>query len=160
MSLKEPLSRIQVLNRQRQVRINRQPIAVFCDALLRALDQPTRTLSIVFVSTREMRSLNRRYLHRNSATDVLSFCYDGVIMEGLPFLGEIIIAPAVAVEQARRSRACPEKELSRLLVHGILHLLGWDHERDRGRMYSLQKRLLRRKFCMHPHLLAQLKVNR
>ena len=90
--------------------------------------------------------MNYRYLRRNYATDVLSFPYPGVVMGGMPFLGEIVIAPEIAVIQAVRHAVPPERELRKLLVHGILHLLGYDHERDRGQMNRLQARLLRRKF--------------
>ena len=107
-----------------------------------------------------MRSLNCRYLKRDYATDVLSFSYGSVKMDGIPFLGEIIIAPEIAADQAVRFRISPEKELKKLLVHGILHLLGYDHETDRGQMNRFQRRLQRRKFFQSAPALADLKVNR
>jgi len=103
------------------------------------------TLSVVFVSPREMRVMNRRYLGRDYATDVLSFCYEQPVVEGRPFLGEIVIAPEIAALHAVRYGVNPEKELRKLLVHGILHLLGYNHENDRGEMNRLQNKLLRRK---------------
>lgn len=81
-------------------------------------------------------------------------------MDGMPFLGEIIIAPEIAVDQALRYRIGPERELRRLLVHGILHLLGYDHETDEGRMNRLQTRLLRRKSLVDAPPLSDLKVSR
>ncbi len=115
---------------------------------------------MVFVGAQEMRSLNRRYLQRDYATDVLSFSYGGMVMEGLPFLGEIVIAPEVAVVQAVRHRTPPERELRKLVVHGILHLLGYDHETDEGQMNCFQTKLLRRKFFADARSLADLRVNR
>jgi probable rRNA maturation factor len=103
------------------------------------------TLSVVFVSERKMREINRRYRDRDYATDVLSFEYGTATAEGSPLLGEVVIAPQVAWRQAVRWHSRPERELRRLLVHGILHLLGYDHETDSGTMDSLQRRLLRRK---------------
>ena len=100
-----------------------------------------------------MRSINYRFLKRDYATDVLSFQYRGVILEGLPFLGEMIIAPQIAVSSAVRCRVNPEKELRKLLVHGTLHLLGYDHETDRGQMRGIQRRLMRRVFFMNSPLL-------
>ncbi len=66
-------------------------------------------------------------------------------MEGMPFLGEIIIAPEVARLHAIRYGISVEREVRRLLVHGTLHLLGYDHETDKGEMNQLQKKLLRRR---------------
>lgn len=104
-----------------------------------------RTLTVVFVSPRKMRNLNRQFLGRDYVTDVLSFAYEGEIAEGSSFLGEIVIAPEIAWRQARLWRTEPERELRKLLVHGILHLLGYDHESDAGEMNRLQQRLLRRR---------------
>ena len=83
--------------------------------------------------------MNYQYLRRNYATDVLSFAYKGEVMEGMRFLGEIIIAPEIAVRQAD-----PERELRKLLIHGILHLLGYDHEAagPARRMEALETRIL------------------
>lgn len=107
-----------------------------------------------------MRSLNRRYLQRDYATDVLSFSYEGVMAGSVPFLGEIIIAPEIAVHQAARYKVSPEREIRKLLVHGILHLLGYDHETDSGRMNRFQTKLLRRKAFVNSPALADLRVNR
>ena len=89
--------------------------------------------------------LNRLHRGKDYATDVLSFSYEGERDDGLMFLGEIVIAPEVACENARRWNSLPERETRKLLVHGILHLLGYDHEADRGEMNRLQERLLRRR---------------
>jgi probable rRNA maturation factor len=91
-----------------------------------------------------MRSLNRRYRGRDYATDVLSFPYSGESQNGKPFLGEITISPEVAWDQARCWNTTPQREVRRLLIHGILHLLGYDHEMDAGEMAQLEKKLVRR----------------
>jgi probable rRNA maturation factor len=72
------------------------------------------------------------------------------MMGDQPFLGEILIAPEVAVSQAVRYAVSAEKELRKLLVHGILHILGYDHETDKGQMEQLQAKLLRRKLFSNP----------
>jgi probable rRNA maturation factor len=64
----------------------------------------------------------------------------------VPYLGDIVISPEVAACNAERWRTSSEKEVRKLLVHGILHLLGYDHETDAGKMERLQARLLRRKY--------------
>jgi probable rRNA maturation factor len=107
-----------------------------------------------------MRFLSRRYRHKNYATDVLSFSYGEVMVDKRLFLGEIVIAPEVAFNQAVRYGVSPHKELRQLVIHGILHLLGYDHETDQGQMNRLQKRLLRRKFFVDAPLLAKTKVAR
>ena len=100
---------------------------------------------VVFVSARKMRSLNRQYRGKDYATDVLSFCYGQEKSEGIPSLGDIVISPDVAFDQAASHKVSPEREMRKLLIHGILHLLGHDHETDDGEMNRLQARLLRRR---------------
>jgi len=131
---------------------------LFCSKLLQALEMPDRAISVVFLSAREMRSVNEKYRGKDYATDVLSFAYRGVNMEGISFIGEIIIAPDIAVHQAARYGIKPERELRKLLLHGVLHLMGYDHETDRGQMNRIQGKLMRRRFFDAAPRLAQLKV--
>jgi len=104
--------------------------------------------------------MNRHYLGRDYATDVLSFSYGLLDVEGVPYLGEIVIAPEIAFAQAIRSGVSPERELRRLLVHGALHLLGYDHETDQGQMNRLQTKLLNRKFYRSSPRLTRLQRTR
>jgi len=104
-----------------------------------------------------MRDLNRRYRGKDYATDVLSFVYQDEMEDGSPFLGEIVIAPEVALRQARRWKISLNRELHRLMLHGALHLLGFDHEADAGRMLRLQRRLLRRRAFSHAAAVADLR---
>lgn len=96
--------------------------------------------------------MNRQYLGRDYATDVLSFCYEDAAVEESALMGEIVVAPEVAVRQAGDCGEDPARELRKLLVHGLLHLLGYDHESDRGRMNRVQARLMRQE----PHNLPAL----
>jgi rRNA maturation RNase YbeY len=125
--------------------------------VLLALGVPKGTLTVVFVNPRRMWILNRKFLGRDYATDVLSFSYQGEVAEGLLMLGEIVIAPEIAWSQARRWRVSPEREMRKLLVHGLLHLLGYDHETDAGAMRHLQSRLLRRRACQQGRPLTEMK---
>ena len=93
-------------------------------------------LSIALVSDIEMRRLNRRYRGKDRVTDVLSF-------EGAP-LGDVVIARGVARRQAREAGHALTAELRVLALHGLLHLLGYDHERDHGEMRRLERRLRRK----------------
>jgi rRNA maturation RNase YbeY len=95
-----------------------------------------------------MRSLNRRYRGLDRTTDVLSFSLrEGKFSYIQPaLLGDIVIAVPVAVRQAREQGHSLHREIERLLVHGLLHLLGYDHERDgkeAERMRRKEQRLLR-----------------
>lgn len=94
--------------------------------------------------------LNRRYRGKDYATDVLSFEYGGETAEGEPFLGELVLAPHVAATNAIRYGCSPEQEIRKLLVHGLLHLLGYDHETDSGEMNRLQRSVLRRRRALAP----------
>ncbi|MCE5191497.1 MAG: rRNA maturation RNase YbeY [Actinomycetia bacterium] len=90
-------------------------------------------LSIALVGTDEMANLNSRYRGVEGPTDVLSFGCDDpcVAVSDEPItLGDVIIAPDIAEAQAADRGATVEAELNLLLVHGILHLLGYDHESD------------------------------
>ena len=84
-------------------------------------------LSLSFIDDAEMEDLHVRYLDQPGPTDVLSFPLDGEDERGLRVLGDVVIAPSVA---ARNNPADPAAELRLLVVHGILHLLGYDHEED------------------------------
>lgn len=91
-------------------------------------------LSVAVVDLEEMTSLNERYRGKVGPTDVLSFpCDDpcAVVAEGEPVaLGDVVIAPEIAEKQAVDYGHTVEAELNLLLVHGVLHLLGYDHEED------------------------------
>jgi probable rRNA maturation factor len=88
-----------------------------------------------------MRSLNRRYRGKDRATDVLAFPA-GPGTDG--FLGDIVISVPYAAREARRRADTREREIDRLLLHGFLHLMGYDHETDAGEMDAIEGRLRRR----------------
>ncbi len=82
-------------------------------------------LSIALLSDKEMQGLNRSFRRIDEPTDVLSFC-----LEEYPLMAEIIVAPNSVQTQAHEHERTFEEELVRVTVHGILHVLGYDHERD------------------------------
>ena len=100
------------------------------------------TLGVRLVTRREIAEINGRYRGRDEPTDVLSFPGDSG-PEG-DHLGDIVICPAIARGQARGAEHSPEDELKTLLLHGVLHCLGHDHETDDGSMERLERRLRRR----------------
>jgi len=107
-----------------------------------------------------MRRLNRRYRGTDHETDVMSFALETGPVDGLRYLGELVVAPFVAHENSYRWRISPEGEIRKLLVHGMLHLLGYDHEADNGEMTHLQNRILRRSFVVRVPPIARLKEPR
>jgi len=96
-------------------------------------------LSVSFVDDAEMEELHVRYMNESGPTDVLSFPLDEEEHHGVRVLGDVVIAPAVA---ARNNPQDPAAELRLLLVHGILHVLGYDHEDagERAAMWARQER--------------------
>jgi probable rRNA maturation factor len=102
-------------------------------------------VSITFLGTRAMAALNKRHLGQRGATDVISFGFSESGRRG-PVIGDIYIAPEVARANARRYDAGVRRELARLVVHGILHVLGYDHDEGEARlaspMWRRQERLL------------------
>jgi probable rRNA maturation factor len=101
-------------------------------------------VSIALVSDQRIRALNRAYGRKDYATDVLSFPSEPLALSPEPFLGEIVIARGVARRQARDARHSELTELRVLALHGLLHLLGYDHERDGGEMRRAERRLRRK----------------
>src|SRR3990172_4603038 len=99
--------------------------------ILQLLNQNQAELSIALVKNREIQQLNARYRHKNEPTDVLSFPLGGVLPEGMQLLGDVVISVEQAEIQARKRRRTLMEEMESLLIHGILHLLGYDHERSR-----------------------------
>ena len=104
------------------------------------------TVSVALVSDARVRALNRQYRRKDYATDVLSFPRQDPASPPAPgpFLGDIVIARGVARRQAREARHSEQTELRVLALHGLLHLLGYDHEQDDGRMQRLERRLRRK----------------
>ena len=93
----------------------------------------------------ESQQLNRDYLQRDYPTDVLSFTFNEELPDGF-YLGDIFVCYPIAEEQAKENQISLEEELLTLMIHGLLHLAGYDHEaeNDSGEMLTLQERLVRK----------------
>ena len=103
-------------------------------------------LTVALVSDAKMRALNRQFCGIDRPTDVLSFPAGpapGRVRGRRPVLGDVVIATGVAKRQAVAVGDPVGTELRRLALHGLLHLLGYDHEQDAGRMERFERRLLR-----------------
>ncbi|MBI4427131.1 MAG: rRNA maturation RNase YbeY [Candidatus Magasanikbacteria bacterium] len=99
-----------------------------------------KTLSVQFVDEKKIKELNKKYRGVNKITDVLSFGLE----EGTD-LGDIFICYSQIKKQAKTYNASVKEELARMLAHGVLHLLGFDHQKkaDEEKMFSLQERLIK-----------------
>ncbi len=140
---------IQMTNRT-SVPLNETFIRKIVCAILAALAFERAALSVLFVSDRRIRSLNRRYLNHDRPTDVMAFSQlEGRLCrrhdESVPFLGDIVISTETAARQAREYGNGFLYELSLYLCHGILHLLGWDDSTPAAgaRMGRKQQRILK-----------------
>jgi probable rRNA maturation factor len=120
-----------LLNRQRRVRFRRAEVEAFLARLEREI--AGREIGVAVVSDAVIRRYNRRYRKINESTDVLSFEPD-----------DLVISAETARRQARRLGHSVEEEMKVLALHGVLHLTGHDHERDRGEMARLERRWRRR----------------
>jgi probable rRNA maturation factor len=130
---------ISVSNRQ-AAEIDEGSLVTLARATLAGEGIEAAELSISLVDEDEMEQLHIRYMDEPGSTDVLSFPMDEEASDaGVRLLGDVVIAPAVA---ARNNPADPAAEVRLLLVHGILHLLGFDHEEEteRAEMWALQER--------------------
>jgi probable rRNA maturation factor len=149
-----------ILNRQKKVRLAARPLAVFLARIQRELRLENWEVSIAFVSDAEIARWNERYRSKKGPTDVLSFPVEvasngsrrkhktrgrgksaGITTE---FLGDVAIAPETARRYARKNGRTLNHELRVLMLHGVLHLLGYDHESDNGQMNRIEQRLRRR----------------
>ena len=126
-----------ISNRQ-ALPVDEDPLAELARATLEGEGVRDAELSVSFVDEHEMAGLHDRYMGERGPTDVLSFPLDGVDETGARVLGDVVIAPAYAA----RNNPNVEAELRLLLVHGILHLLGHDHQEEGewAQMWELQER--------------------
>jgi probable rRNA maturation factor len=160
-----------ILNQQRRVRVSISSLEKFLAAARKRLRLAPRSLTVALVTDAQIRTWNRAYRGKNRPTDVLSFPADvsraepattrkhrqssparGTRATRLPafrtasaskYLGDIAIAPAVARRNAQRFGRAFDHEMRILILHGILHLLGYDHETDTGQMDRRENRLRR-----------------
>jgi len=117
-------------------------LQAWVEALVAELAPRADTFSVRFTGDREIRRFNRRFRNKDSVTDVLSFPGEETV-EGR-HLGDVLISVPAARRQARQAGHPVVQELQRLLLHGLLHCLGYDHETDAGTMERLERRLARR----------------
>jgi probable rRNA maturation factor len=133
--------RVDVRSTLRRMPCPEASIRAFLNRALRASGRRAGEVSVLVCGDARMRGLNRRYRGKDRTTDVLSFPAEGA--QG-GFLGDLVVSGPEARRQARQDGDSAERAVRRLLLHGLLHLLGYDHETDQGQMAALEARLRRR----------------
>jgi probable rRNA maturation factor len=137
---------IEVVNRQRKMAMDCERWQVFAAKALKVVPADGAGVTVAFVSDRMMRELNWRWRGKRGTTDVLSFPAgqdEFEKVEGLR-LGDVVISVEQAARQAGEHDLEFETEVAQLILHGVLHLCGYDHETDEGEMNRLELRLRRR----------------
>jgi probable rRNA maturation factor len=131
-----------VVNKQRVHPIPTSQLRRFISDLLAHQGKESASLSVVFIDDRSMQTYNRKYRGYDKPTDVLSFRGDE------EYLGDILISADTAFRQSTTSSTLTfESNIRRLVLHGFLHLSGYDHETDNGEMRAIERRLRRTFQC-------------
>ena len=139
-------SMIEIVNRQRGRTINAKQWREFTGKALRAIGRDNVSATIVFVSDDAIRKLNRRFRGKSRATDVLSFPAGSEAFEEEDgsHLGDVVISVERAAAQAKANKLSFSSEVEQLILHGLLHLCGYDHETDNGQMNQREVKLRKR----------------
>jgi probable rRNA maturation factor len=137
-----------ILNKQRSVRVSIRPLREFFARALAEVKLADNAASVCLVTDAQIAKWNTEYRGKPKPTDVLSFPAEGTLARRVKrgkgaYLGDIAIAPAVARRNARIYGRTFDQEMRILILHGILHLMGYDHETDTGQMERREKRLRR-----------------
>jgi probable rRNA maturation factor len=144
-----------IVNRQRAVRLARRPLESFLRRVKSELGLQEAGLTVCLVSDAEIARMNETFRKKKGPTDVLSFPAltrrrpvqlrrGSKMVKPGEYLGDIAISPATAQRYAKKYGRKPSSELQVLILHGVLHLLGYDHETDRGEMDRVERKLRKR----------------
>jgi probable rRNA maturation factor len=134
---------IEIINRQRSKPINARQLRELGERALRTIGSSKQTATVVFVGDAAIRKLNKQFRGKDQVTDVLSFPNEAERFEAenQSQLGEVVIAVERAAAQAKQSGLTFSNEVEQLILHGLLHLCGYDHETDNGKMNRLELKL-------------------
>jgi probable rRNA maturation factor len=130
---------VEVVNRQRRLKLDTEAWSNFAARALDAIGKSESSATIAFVSDKRIRGLNRQFRGIDKVTDVLSFP-----AEEKSNLGDIAVSVDTAAVQAKENGLTFDGEIAQLILHGLLHLCGYDHATDNGEMNRLELRLRRK----------------
>ncbi|MEO6588912.1 MAG: rRNA maturation RNase YbeY [Pyrinomonadaceae bacterium] len=133
----------EIINKQRKIKIKRLIFLEFAENAISKIEEAeNKSVTIALVSDRKMRQLNKVFRGKNSTTDVLSFPFEPDEFEPEEkSLGDIAISLEQAQKQSAENKLDLETEIKQLILHGILHLCGYDHETDNGEMNARELKL-------------------
>lgn len=129
-----------VRSQLRRVRIDQSRLTRLAQATLSLVGERTADLGVMLIGDRSMRRLNRQYRKKDRTTDVLAFSMREAPASPSTFIGDVVISIPTAAKQANQLGRSLDEELIVLLVHGILHLCGYDHERSERDARHMQQR--------------------
>ena len=131
---------IEIINRQRRHEVNSKEWRDFTARVLEAIRYQDRAVTIVFVGNAAIKRLNQQFRSQNYPTDVLSFPTqaESFEIEDQSKLGDVVISLERATVQAKENGLTFTNEVQQLILHGLLHLCGYDHETDHGEMNRLE----------------------
>jgi probable rRNA maturation factor len=140
--MERPWMGILIDNRQKKFKIPLRKLKLKAGAILNALDCPDGELSIVIVDDAGIKALNSEYLNRNRPTNVLAFpMREGLFPDIRPtLLGDVVISVETADAEALAADMSYADRFDELLVHGILHLFGYDHENDEAQALEMERK--------------------
>ena len=130
------------IQRVRNLQLPRDVLETILDRVAERLQVPPQTVTIVLTGDRTIARLKGRFLGEHRPTDVLAFPMHETFPDGETYLGDIVISVPTARRQAAARGHTLVTELAILLVHGFLHLLGYDHTTDQGEMVALERTIL------------------
>ena len=130
---------VEVVNRQRRLKLDTEAWSNFAARALDAIGKSEFSATIAFVSDKRIRELNRQFRDVDKATDVLSFPAEEKFN-----LGDVAVSVDTAAVQAKENGLTFDEEIAQLILHGLLHLCGYDHETDNGEMNRLELKLRRK----------------
>ncbi len=140
------LMRVDIVNLSKGRRVSAQKIKGKAHRILKLLKENQSELSLALVGNGQIQKLNSQYRHKNEPTDVLSFPQEENLPKGKKLLGDVVISVEQAEKQAKEGMKTLEMEIEMLLIHGILHLLGYDHEvspKEARRMKRMETKIQR-----------------
>jgi probable rRNA maturation factor len=130
-----------VINQQRGIAVSIRPLAGFLRRAQRSLHLADREVTVCLVTDAAIARMNRKFRGQRGPTDVLSFPLSNGNSRHARYLGDIAISAQTARRNARREGRSLSEELRVLILHGVLHLAGYDHETDNGEMERLERQL-------------------